>query len=333
MTHILHLGHQPSDLFGATGWLNAADAAIFDAALDSNGLRYLVSRLGNAPFGFVCAEPAGDLWVQVRYRTPSGDAADINNIDACWLECHAADGQLLAAIRPQTDTNGYHAFAQGDTTVKSAGFWLAGDNTPCWIDLRLAVADEITIAFHVDGALMASATAPNTAGKGKPVRVTFANRALHGGFQNRVLGYAHIAALDGVSTIGRRFLRRVPAAPGAFTQMSGSLAALADGNIGTRVTSDAPGQRLSFTLGGPTGPAAVTGIAGVHLKQIAQGGTDGPDATAGFLRLGGVNHDAPPVSVPGLAPVPVYSSWATNPADGSPWDTASLPAEVGILSA
>ncbi|MGY6535281.1 MAG: FscB [Pararhodobacter sp.] len=333
MTPVLHLGHQPSDLFGATGWLNATDAAIFDAALDSNGLRYLVSRLANVPFGFVCAEPAGDLWVQVRYRTPNNDAANITDSDACWLEIHAADGQLLAAIRPQTDTNGYHAFAHGDTTEKSSSFWLAGDNTPCWIDLRLAVGADITLDFHVDGALMASATAANTAGKGKPVRVTFANRALHGAFQNRVLGYAHIAALDGVSTIGRRFLRRVPAAPGAFSQMSGSLAALADGNIGTRVRSDAAGQRLSFTLGGPTGPAAVTGIAAVHVRQIAQAGTGAPQQAGAFLRLGGVNHDAAAHPVSSLQPAAILSSWATNPADGSPWDTASLPAEIGIFSA
>jgi len=71
----------------------------------------------------------------------------------------------------------------------------------------------------------------------------------------------------------------------------------------------------------------------VHLKQIAQAGTDGPDATAGFLRIGGVNHDAGAVTVPVLAPTPVYSSWAVNPVDASPWSDLTLPTEVGILSA
>ena len=69
------------------------------------------------------------------------------------------------------------------------------------------------------------------------------------------------------------------------------------------------------------------------FEQIAQAGTDGPDATAGFLRMGGVNHDAAPVTVPSLAPVPVYSSWAVNPVDASPWSDLTLPNEVGILSA
>jgi hypothetical protein len=31
-------------------------------------------------------------------------------------------------------------------------------------------------------------------------------------------------------------------------------------------------------------------------------------------------------------PSPVYSTWAVNPADSSPWSTAALPAEVGIVS-
>ena len=49
--------------------------------------------------------------------------------------------------------------------------------------------------------------------------------------------------------------------------------------------------------------------------------------------MGSVNHDAAPVTVPDLAPVPVYSSWANNPADASPWSDLTLPNEVGIISA
>jgi len=90
---------------------------------------------------------------------------------------------------------------------------------------------------------------------------------------------------------------------------------------------------MSFSLTGPTGPATVSAIAGVHLKQIAQAGIGGPDATAGFLRIGGVNYDANAVTVPNLAPTLVYSSWALDPVDDSPWSDMTLPAEVGILSA
>ena len=124
-----------------------------------------------------------------------------------------------------------------------------------------------------------------------------------------------------------------PNAIASFNQMTGSIDALRDGDIATRVASTAAGQRMSFSLTGPTGPASVSAIAGVHLKQIAQAGTVGPDATAGFLRIGGVNHDATPETVPDLAPKPVYSSWAVNPVDASSWSDLTLPNEVGILSA
>jgi hypothetical protein len=87
---------------------------------------------------------------------------------------------------------------------------------------------------------------------------------------------------------------------------------------------------MSFSLTGPTGPAAISAIAGLHLKQIAQAGTD---ATAGFLRIGGVNHDAPPLTVPVLAPKAIYSSWAVNPADSRTWTSLTLLGEVGIVSA
>ncbi len=115
--------------------------------------------------------------------------------------------------------------------------------------------------------------------------------------------------------------------------MAGSIDALKDEDVSTRVSSNAAGQRLSFSLTGPTGPAAVAAIAGVHVKQVAQAGTAGPQAAAGFLRMGGVNHDAPAVTVPILAPKPVYSTWALNPTDSSVWTSVTVPAEVGILSA
>ena len=334
MTHILHLGHQPADIAGIEGRIST-DTPGFDPTLDVNAIRFQGGSGASFPFSLSVREPAGDLWLGFRYVPPGTGANTINQQSASFLEFRDADSLLLAQVRPLPATNRYHAIAHGDTVLEATSAFTAGNGQAVWIDLRVAVGAEITIDFFAGGVLMSSATAPNTGGKGKPRLVSFTNTALVGVNISPapIWYYAHIAVLDGVSTIGRRFVRRVPAAPGAFAQMAGSVAALADGNIGTRVTSDAPGQRLSFTLGGPTGPAAVTGIAGVHLKQIVQGGTDGPDATAGFLRMGGVNHDATPVTVPSLAPVPVYSSWTTTPADGSPWDTTSLPAEVGILSA
>ena len=333
MSHILHLGHQPTDLSGAETRISTT-AGAFDPTLDVNGLGFSGNSSTAAPFVLAIPEPAQDLWLGFRYRTPSADAGSISRSNAMFLELRDGAGALLAQVKPRTSTNGYHAIAHGDDVVEGATSFVAPNATAAWIDLRLAVGAEITVAFHVDGILRSTASAPNVGGKGRPRTVIFTNTGLHGGsFSSRSWFYAHIAVLDGVSTIGRRFVRRVPDTVATFEQMIGSIDALKDGSFASRVASTAPGQRLSFSLTGPTGPAAVTAIAGVHLKQISQGGTDGPQATAGFLHMAGMNHDAAPVSVPVLAPAVVFSSWSVNPADGSPWTDLTLPGEVGILSA
>jgi len=332
MSYILHLGHQPTDIAGISGLLNTT-AGGFDPTLDVNAIRHSGSSTYSAPFSFAVTEPAGDLWLGFRYVPPNSDANSISRSEASFLEFYSATNVLLAQIKPVTTTNRYHAIAAGDTSVQGSSSYTAPNGQPQWIDVRVAVGAQITIEFYVEGVLQSTATAANANGKGKPRYVVFANTALHGSASTRTWYFAHIAALDGVSTIGRRFVRRSPNAIASFNQMVGSIDALRDGDIATRVASTAAGQRMSFSLTGPTGPASVSAIAGVHLKQIAQAGTDGPDATAGFLRIGGVNHDATPETVPDLAPKPVYSSWAVNPVDASPWSDLTLPNEVGILSA
>lgn len=332
MTHILHLGHQPTDVSGIAGMISTA-AAGFDPNLDVNGIRFSGSRTLVAPFSIAFPAPAGDLWLGFRYVPPNADSDSISETAANFLDVYDASLSRIAQIQPVASTDRYHAVARGDTSVQGASSYIAANGQPQWIDVRVAVGAAITIDFHVDGVLQSTATAANTAGKGKPVQIVFANTGLHGTSASRTWYYAHLAVLDGVSTIGRRFVRRTPHAIASYSQMAGSIDALKDGDIATRVSSDAAGQRLSFSLTGPTGPAAVSAIAALHLKQIAQSGTDGPEATAGFLRIAGVDHDATPVSVPTLAPKPVYSTWAANPVDDSAWTSATLPSEVGILSA
>jgi len=332
MTYILHLGHQPTDISGISGLLSTV-AAGFDDSLDVNGIRFNGSRTLAAPFAVGFPAPSADLWLGFRYVPPNNDSESITQSNAGFLEFFNADNVRIAQVRPLTSTNRYHAEAFGDTTVQGSSSYTAANGQPQWIDVRVAVGAEITIEFFVDGVLQSAATAANTGGKGKPVQVVFANAGLHGTSTSRTWYYAHIAALDGVSTIGRRFVRRSPNAIASFNEMVGSIDALRDSDIATRVASTAAGQRMSFSLTGPTGPASVSAIAGVHLKQIAQAGTDGPNATTGFLRMGGVNHDAAAITVPDLAPVPAYSSWAVNPVDASPWSDLTLPNEVGILSA
>jgi hypothetical protein len=138
----------------------------------------------------------------VRYVPPDGDANIINRADANFLEVFDASNVLLAQIKPLTSTSRYHAIAHGGTSVQGSSYYTALNGQPQWIDIRIAVGAQITIEFHVDGVLQSAATATNTTGKDKPRLVVFANSGLHGISTNRTWYYAHVAALDGVSTDG-----------------------------------------------------------------------------------------------------------------------------------
>lgn len=332
MTYILHLGHGPTDISGISGLLSTV-AGGFDPTLDINAIRFSGTRPFQSQFSLSHAAPVGDLWLGFRYVPPNGDANVIADAAANFLEFYDGQDIRIAQIRPLTTTSRYHAFAHGDTSVQGNSSYVAANGQPQWVDVRLAVASAITIDLYIDGVLQSTASAPNTAAKSKPQRVVFANSNLHSGFITRIWYYAHIAVLDGVSTIGRRFVRRSPASLATFNQMTGAIDALKDEDVSTRIASSLAGQRVSFTLTGPTGPTANTAIAAVHLKQLTQGGTSGPTNAAGFLRIGAANFDAPAQPAPVLAPKPIYSTWAQNPSTAALWTSASLPTEVGILSA
>jgi hypothetical protein len=182
-----------------------------------------------------------------------------------------------------------------------------------------------TVELFVEGVLQSAATAANTTGKGKPVRIHFANIGLHGQSSLQTWYHAHVAVLDGVSTIGRRFARRTPAAVGAWDQMAGSLAALADGDIATRVASTAAGQRLSFTLAGPTGPAGGA-IAGLHIRQIAQAGSDGPAVLVKIV-VACIRSHAARLAGPAMGPPPP-ASWGS--ASAAPWPLRPASGRSGL---
>ena len=330
MSHILHLGHQATDIAGVTGRIST-DAAGFDPDLDVNCIKITTPESVSVPFSASWAAPTGDLWLGFRYRSPSIDGHRIGT-DGTFLEFYDDANALIARVRTERDDEKYHAMAMGDTNVDGSSSFIAATGQAYWIDVRVSVAADITIDFYVDGILQSSATALNTGGKGKPVKCVWRNYGLHDYYSNSTCYYAHIAVLDGVSTIGRRFARRTPDLVATYDAFSGGVDAVKDGDIATRAASDIAAQRLSFSLAGPTGPAGASTIAGVHVKQLAQLGTAGPTGIAGFLRIGGVDYDALPGTPSPDMPTAVYSSWDVNPVDSAPWTTAALPAEAGIVS-
>ncbi|PQO23991.1 FscB [Rhodobacteraceae bacterium WD3A24] len=325
MSHVLHLCHQPADLGAVTSNHLSTDAGTFDPDLDVNSLRFEGNEDSRQPFYLDFDTPIGDLWFQFRTLTADDAEFGIDSNDTPFVSFYDANGALVARLRGHSDET-IEAVAEGDSQVVGTTTFTIGQGNTYWMDIKVAVGADITIEFYVGGVLVSSATAANTGGKGKPVHIKFDNpsQTWHSGTASWHI--AHLAVLDGVSTIGRRFARRTPDTVGNYDQWAGSLASLGDGSVLTRMTSDTAGQRQNATLAGPT-------IAGVHLKAIAQAGTSGPGNLAGSLRLNASDYDAASVALGSAMPETAFFSWAQNPDTSAAWTDADLPDEIGLLSA
>jgi hypothetical protein len=336
MSYVLHLGHQPHEAnYALTNFAQlSTDAGGFDPLYDVNALRLTATiNQDPQPFSVVLpAAPVGDLWLGFRLKAPSNLRSFTSTVDDILF--YDLTGNLVAKINTLSSSDTVIATAVGNSTVAGSSSFLPVNGQTFWVDVRVAVGANITIDFYVDGALRSTATASNSGGKSKPVRVDFRLLGIIplSSSATQYIYVAHLAVLDNVSTIGRRFLRKRPNIAGAVSQMSGSVSVLADGDLTTRMESTGVGQRQSFTLTGP-GLAAGASLAAVHVKAVAQRGNSGPTECGGFLRIGGVNYDGGTTPVSDVAPQSVYTTFATNPATGAPWSQVTAPSEVGIISA
>ena len=148
MTHILHLGHQPGDIPGITG-LISTEAGGFDPDLDVNAIRFIGSSSHAAPFAVAVPEPANDLWLGFRYVPPDASANNIGSTAANFLEFFDAAHNRLAQVRPDHDTNRYHAIAHGDASIEGGSSFTAPSGLAQWIDIRLSVGAQITQVRHL----------------------------------------------------------------------------------------------------------------------------------------------------------------------------------------
>ena len=118
MTHILHLGHQVTDLAGVEGRIST-DAVGFDAELDVNCVRINSTNGASVPFSASWAVPTGDVWLGFRYRSPSYNAHAIG-VDGSFLEFYDAGDALVAQVRterPQLPL-AVHILAAPDTSIE-----------------------------------------------------------------------------------------------------------------------------------------------------------------------------------------------------------------------
>lgn len=333
MSDILHLGHQESDISGVTGLL-VTTSGTFDSKYDINAIEIDVNKGGLSEFSLEWPIPSNNK-ISFQFRHKHFNENSVTNIQDTreWITFTDFFGETLCSVHQDSNTNSYFVKAFGDTEEKSIGDFRLGVRHINWFDIEVEVtASTIKIDIYLDSVLSASVSASNTTvSKSIPTKADISYLGQHNGFGNHQAYDAHFAVVDGTSTRGRRFVRNTPDTAATYTDFSGSVSVLGDGDVSTRISSDAANERQSFTL---TGPSITTGtvVAAVHNRFIAQGGSAGPTGLASSLRIASTDYDNTAITPNISAPTVTIQSWDENPSDNSTWTESTVPSEFGFVT-
>jgi len=223
---------------------------------------------------------------------------------------------MVAQIKPSNATTAYHAIAHGDAARSKRASQLHGPAASHnWIASAVGCSGpRSTIDFYVDGVLHSAATAPIPQPRQNRPHSLCQHQTCMGSRRHGPAYYAHIAALDGVSTIGRVRAPQAQTRWQALMRWVGSL----DAAQGRRYCHSRRGEHHRWSAHvfladrGQTGPAPVSR----RCRRASQ--TDCPSRT-----LGGPTARRVPCAWAVLTMMrarltvralrtPVYSVWALN---------------------
>lgn len=328
---ILHLGHQPADI-GIDPAQMSTTSGYFDAALDVNAAFRTGINTSEITMSLPLTGTSANFWLGFRIGFSAFNAT--NNFTRDWLMFYDAQGRAIAKVM--------HVGLAGESlrlrpSVWDGSAWVDGSFVDTggaiarWLDFNVVIGANVTLTCYLNGGSAWSATATNGASFTAVGQVLGKFFSQTQGSGSVTVYLAHIAAMDGVSTINRRFVRMRPNAAGYVNNWAGTAAAVGDGLLNTSMTSSATAQRTAFTVASPTIPAH-TAIAGLHFGIVGEGVT-GRTRIKPFTRHSGTNHDA--ASAAEFPPGGLrreYVTIAQNPATSAAWTQATLPNEYGLLS-
>ncbi len=323
---ILNLGNTPAD-FGLSASVVSTAAAGRDAAYSPSSMLCLNA----APIVNIPADAGTDYWFHWRLFW---NASTGNSTGSVLRISDAANSLICDMHRLSTNNFATQFRVYGSSVVSGTAFTFV-NNTTYIMDLKLTVgasAGNIVAELYINGALHTSVTAVNSGTvKTKPRQLIL---AFADGLTSAVgINYSEIIATVDESTIGARLATLEPASAGAFATMAGTVAALADADTATGVTSAAVAQRFNSVFSAYGGAATPASIRGVFLKsQASQAGAAAPTQLNQSIRISATNYDgAAQAIVPGVGNI---HEWVNNPNTAAPWLVAALAAfEGGLLSA
>lgn len=332
MPEILHLGHQPADIGVDPSWM-LTTATYFDPAYDTNAVIRTLTSAAKLCF-YVAIRSSEDFFFSFRHRRNTGTFT--TNLGIYDFIAYLNDkGDVVGGIEL------YHTAAnQGFRTrpfVVTAGgrvYGTVNDQSPsnmtAWFDSRYSYnsgTNQLTVEFYVNGVLISSVTDTPLASYDKGI--IGIQTQIPGSFSgaDNTIGIAHVAVVEGASTVNRRFIRRLPSAAGTFTEWTGDVTTLGDG-VSAIMTNDS-GDRVSFAAG--TGPAIPGGasIAGIHVGIRGEPSQD-IGVVRPFVRIGGLNYFNGALTFENNKITKQVLTFDLNPATSAIW--TGEPDEYGVNS-
>jgi len=270
-----------------------------------------------------------ETWFHFRiYNEGSADYSGVQTL----FKCYDIQGNTLVHIRKVELTYKYFLTAflydgsgsslNDDCTVPLT------DSKVSFIDIKYTVTTlKIELKVYINGSL-GSTILFNANPNNYVAPVTF---SLGCAFTKTLSETQHISEIivaDGDTRNARLDLLR-PISAGAYEQWQGSLAALADDDPTTGMTTIAPDQRQTVNLSAYTGATNISNF--VMVSQTTRG-QNSPTGLKHTVRLSGVDYDSATIPV-GLPLQYNITDFQINPATSLPWEGSDLSLiETGFVS-
>lgn len=328
---ILNLGNLPGD-FGLPASALSTSATGRDSAYSPSSILCNFQNI-IIPMD---ATAGTDFWFHWRHHmnnVGTGNSSGSGTV----LRITDRNGNIVFDI--QKTTTASYTFAiriLGSTNVQSGTTFQLFNSTTYTFDLKLVIpasGGTLVAEWYINGTLHSTVSATNSG----TVKVRPRNLIndmpsfINGGSTG--INFSEIIVAEGESTIGARLATLEPSSAGNYAQWDGTIAALADGETASGISSRTVGHRFNSIMSAYGGAGSPATVRGLFLKANAnQAGASAPTQLNQSLRIGGVDYDGSAKAiVPGMG---VIHEWANNPATSAPWATAAWAAlEAGVLAA
>lgn len=327
---IVNLGNNPSD-FG----LDPTTVSTSATGRDTNYSPSSILAPMRTSLSLGIPTTGTDYWFHFRmYMNNVGTGSSSGT--GAGFSVYDTNGVLIYQLA-KTSSSNYSHFIRifGSTTVTNATALVLVNSGTYTLDVKLTVGGSggsIVMELYLNGTLHSTSTATNSGTvKAQPrfATIDFAQNLNTG---STGVNYTEVIVATDESTVGARLATLEPSSAGAFSAMTGTVAALADSDTASGVYATAAAQRFNSIFSAYAGASSPSSIRGVFLKAKATAGAGSPNQLNQSIRISGTNYDGAAQSiVPGRS---VLHEWANNPATSAPWLPAALAAlEGGLLAA